>query len=556
MRPRTVARVAAMFISTAAMVSPNAATGEVIYDELRSGDIEFPLFLVLRPGANVVRGSERHSATYNAAGEQVLVLSDSDSFRVLVPDGYKISSTRFSWSNGKGLSGVEHIGGHSSCFVRSSSTGRTVASYGDSNNMCANVVAQSSGARDLEIIDSPISAGRYLVAAGTFWQYHISDAINRDIGIYLDYRWTLNVLSTTGTNPRNYGLFVGVAADGANDDNADLRGDLAAARLAAAFGREPHSTAYTLTADTRRGAGISSKEFVEKLEFILSRTRTGDNVFIYLTGHGGGLLGVDDEDTDLGFKLTDDGLTKLLAKTPAGVNKWVFIDSCHGGGFWGPGDPVETSFPLDLDDGDLNRVSKTALLASSSEVGLAYYGPDGIPLISSALIQGWTRTSTGFLRADVDKNGVLSMADMAVYVREFATTFLNGYPGKIVYEMGLGTSTPITQDLLSPQLFATPDFGGELVTGTAFGVSDDVEPEIALEELASAVVGVGPGTSLGDKIVLAKQYFASSDMRSTCGALEAFVWETWAQLGKRLDTELGGELIESAQTIINAISCR
>jgi hypothetical protein len=310
----------------------------------------------------------------------------------------------------------------------------------------------------------------------------------------------------------------------------------------------------------RRGAGISVREFTERLQYILSRARSGDNVFIYFTGHGGGPLGLDDEVTDLGFRLTDDGLTRLLQGAPAGVNKWVFVDSCHGGGFWGPGDPVETSYPLDLDDGDLNRVSRSALLSSSSEAGLAYYGPDGIPLISSALIRGWTRTATGYLGADVNRDGVLTMSDMAAYVREFARTFPDGnpggYSGQVVYEMELGTPVAVSPDLMSPEFFATEDFDGETVVGTVFGVTDEIEPASVLDEMAAAVVGLGPGTSLADKVAGAQGYFAVSDIKATCGVLNAFVNELWAQSGAQVDADLAGELIESAQTIRNAIGCR
>jgi hypothetical protein len=82
------------------------------------------------------------------------------------------------------------------------------------------------------------------------------------------------------------------------------------------------------------------------------------------------------------------------------------------------------------------------------------------------------------------------------------------------------------------------------------------EPFVLFDELQAAVKGVGPGTSLLDKVTFAKTYYVAEDISATCSVLGAFLNEVRAQGGKSLTTELAGKLTADAQGIREAIGCK
>lgn len=262
----------------------------------------------------------------------------------------------------------------------------------------------------------------------------------------------------------NYGVFIGVRDSAAKDGGIDYRGDISAEQLAKSFDQLPNSVGVSLTANLTNGGGLSFSQISNEINNAYDLMLPGDNLFLYFAGHGSsthdvGLpltSGLGDEYVRLGTNLSDDNLTTIL-KNLTGVNKWVFLDSCHSGGFWGPGDILET-----LDAGDLNRVSKTALLASSSEEGLAYYNDDGWGIISLALLTGWAKSSGGYYAADLDHNGDFTMQEIAKYVEEFRYDLEYGpdNEGEIVYEAAFGDPVAFSRELLSPTLYETSDFTG------------------------------------------------------------------------------------------------
>ena len=102
-------------------------------------------------------------------------------------------------------------------------------------------------------------------------------------------------------------------------------------------------------------------------------------------------------------------------------------------------------------------------------------------------------------------------------------------------------------------------------TGTAVGdgwVLDYTEltlkvsaVDALLEELAAAVVGVGPGKSLANKVAMAQTYYAVPDDQATCAVLHAFMNEVRAQRGKEISPDMADNLIADAQAIMTAIGC-
>jgi hypothetical protein len=76
-----------------------------------------------------------------------------------------------------------------------------------------------------------------------------------------------------------------------------------------------------------------------------------------------------------------------------------------------------------------------------------------------------------------------------------------------------------------------------------------------LADLATAVTGVGPGTSLADKVSHAQAYVAANDVADACPTLTAFVNEVKAQSGNTIPAVAAATLIAAAQRIEAVLAC-
>jgi hypothetical protein len=80
-------------------------------------------------------------------------------------------------------------------------------------------------------------------------------------------------------------------------------------------------------------------------------------------------------------------------------------------------------------------------------------------------------------------------------------------------------------------------------------------PAQLLADLAKAVVGIGPGTSLADKVAQAQAYLAKNDVPDTCSALNGFINQVKALKGKTITPALADDLIAQAQRIRALLGC-
>lgn len=81
-------------------------------------------------------------------------------------------------------------------------------------------------------------------------------------------------------------------------------------------------------------------------------------------------------------------------------------------------------------------------------------------------------------------------------------------------------------------------------------------PPGLLQQLLADVTGVGPGTSLADKVALAQTYYAPPDLQGTCAVLDDFMKQVTAQAGKKRLTEAQAtEFNSDADAIMDAIGC-
>lgn len=119
----------------------------------------------------------------------------------------------------------------------------------------------------------------------------------------------------------------------------------------------------------------------------------------------------------------------------------------------------------------------------------------------------------------------------------------------------------------SPASGASFQIGQTTVTCTATDADDANSPVSSsftvtvqgaaaqLADLAQAVPGAGPGTSLSDKVARAQADLASGDVADACGALGAFVNEVTAQAGKTIPSATARELIAGTQRIQAVLAC-
>lgn len=94
--------------------------------------------------------------------------------------------------------------------------------------------------------------------------------------------------------------------------------------------------------------------------------------------------------------------------------------------------------------------------------------------------------------------------------------------------------------------------------GNSATASFSVHVEGAVEQLADlgdAVTGVGPGTSLADKVKQAQTFVARNDLPDACSTLTAFVNEVEAQSGKKIPPEQAVALIASSNRIKAVLGC-
>lgn len=175
----------------------------------------------------------------------------------------------------------------------------------------------------------------------------------------------------------------------------------------------------------------------------------------------------------------------------------------------------------------------------------------------------------GALSASFDFGDITYIENAVVYI----TTDILGIPtlnllanidSAVVFQDGLGNAGQLgtfsdTGNLNSPHFVSFENFTIVGANNTRFAIQGTItnvsEPSELLEELGTAVTGVGPGKSLANKIELAQTYLAVPDVQSTCAVLNAFLNQVRAQRGKKLTDEVADQLTEDTLTIMDAIGC-
>jgi hypothetical protein len=154
---------------------------------------------------------------------------------------------------------------------------------------------------------------------------------------------------------------------------------------------------------------------------------------------------------------------------------------------------------------------------------------------------------------------------------EDITTDATGPAGAVVSytaPTAIDEDNPATASVsCSPTSGSTFAIGDTTVTCTATDADDSNSPVTSsftvhvkgaaeqLSDLAGAVTGVGPGSSLADKIASVQSYLSRGDTTDACGTLAAFVNEINAQSGKSIPAAKATTLRVAAQQIEAVIPC-
>jgi probable HAF family extracellular repeat protein len=76
-----------------------------------------------------------------------------------------------------------------------------------------------------------------------------------------------------------------------------------------------------------------------------------------------------------------------------------------------------------------------------------------------------------------------------------------------------------------------------------------------LADLRHAVFGVGPGSSLADKVTLALNYLNNGNVAGACTALDAFIAQVTSQSGKSIPVATANQMVANASRVKNVIGC-
>jgi len=258
-----------------------------------------------------------------------------------------------------------------------------------------------------------------------------------------------------------YGLFIGVKDDGSLwPPQAPLYGHVDAQKLynTISGNLNDFKEGTVLTADISNG-GLSSNEVQNAINNLSSKMQPGDKFLFFASSHGGDYTtGIEttvtpgDEFLYLG-DLLDDNMLKGYLDGLGDIEKWVMLDSCSSGGFWGNDNPS--------DWGDLEKLSNIALFAAADENKKSYSWPitwEGV--FTTALNQAFSIDTDGYLFADNDNNSDLTFNELDNWLE--SQWLLQFFQDTVAYERNYGDPVFLTSDMLSFSGIASSDFTGSL----------------------------------------------------------------------------------------------
>lgn len=282
-------------------------------------------------------------------------------------------------------------------------------------------------------------------------EFAIADASD---SIYDSTAYISDFQGGTEVNSANaYGLFIGV------NDGVGVRGDLDANNFRDAL--VDANLLDSLNTEVITGANISEDSVFDAIDDMAARMDAGDTFFLHFSGHGGSFLGggettlsATDEHIFLGGdRITDDELFGGLSGLDD-IEKWLFLDSCNSGGFWGNDNAGDV--------GDLEKLDNLALFSGSLENTNASAGADGTGIYTNSLLDAFTYDGD-FLDADSDNDGFVIFDELDAYLTT-GWSGANDLDGTEVFIKGdeAGITTTFSLSDYSPTSIKSDDFDGNV----------------------------------------------------------------------------------------------
>lgn len=275
-----------------------------------------------------------------------------------------------------------------------------------------------------------------------------------------DHVWdsTTYLSNFEGAASKIYGVFVGL------DWGSALRGDLDAQNLYNTFSSNvPNFEAGTVLTAKVSDGGINTSQIDNAIDNLKNQMHSGDKLIIYASSHGNSdATGIEttltpgDDYANLTSSsfLYDDYLMSSLNGMDE-IEKWVLMDTCHSGGFWGDYNKN--------DAGDLEKLANICLFAAAAEDAFAWANADGLGYFELALVDALSIDTDGFLFADEDENYDVSFDELTDWVQNYATQA--HMDETVVFEKGLGDPVLFTSDMWTPLVMSSLDFNGSLLGG-------------------------------------------------------------------------------------------
>jgi len=278
----------------------------------------------------------------------------------------------------------------------------------------------------------------------------------------------------------------------------------------------------------------------------------GDSLTLYINNHGssvklssnGGYVfndaGVGDEIIHVGDNLVDNVLADMLCQF-YGFRVTVFLDTCHGGGFWGNSDLQEFP-PNGFGAYDLSQLNNIALYSGAAEDKSEYAFGSSMSFWGKALLEAFKKPVSW------SPDGLARFLEIRTLEIADDALIDGGQEPPVWYTLALGDLVPADMSLIKTFVASSFDFdmSAILLAGP--------DPISQLNNLA-AVAKIGPGKSLFNKITDAQAYYEVGNILDACSTLKTFIKEVNAQTGKKVSVDNAEQFIAFAEFTIATIEC-
>ena len=155
-----------------------------------------------------------------------------------------------------------------------------------------------------------------------------------------------------------------------------------------------------------------------------------------------------------GTSFSDEAMPWFLADL-GNVTKWIFLDTCFAGGWWGNYNPA--------DWGDLEEVRNVFLFGAAPEDGFTFANGSGRGLFNEALLDAFSADLLHPFHLNADNNprdDQITWYELIDYVGN--SPIVDKYLGAVVYEKAWGDPVVFTREMWNPVAFTSADFQGSL----------------------------------------------------------------------------------------------